>query len=163
MKYSRRHHAPLGFSLVELMIVIAIIGILSALAAPKFRRYQIQAKQAEAKTMLRFIATNAEAAAQDGVTGAAIPLSSTDRSTGTSCLLDNWIGFKPTDCTRIRYKYDLTSVTLGGVDLLLAMEAEALEFNELVIPNCASTDDRWRVNLAGTVTDVNNAWTACGQ
>ena len=41
-----------GFTLVELMIVVAIIGVLSAVAVPNFRRYQAKAKTSEAKLQL---------------------------------------------------------------------------------------------------------------
>lgn len=41
-----------GFSLVELMIVVAIIGILSAIAIPNFMRFQAKSRQAEAKANL---------------------------------------------------------------------------------------------------------------
>lgn len=44
-----------GFSLVELMVVVSIIGILASLAMPKFKRFQAKAKQSEAKSSLSHI------------------------------------------------------------------------------------------------------------
>ena len=46
-----------GFTLIELMIVVAIIGILAAIAIPNFLKFQAKSKQSEAKASLGAIYT----------------------------------------------------------------------------------------------------------
>jgi len=45
-----------GFTLIEIMIVVAIVGILAAVAIPNFLRYQLRAKSSEAVTNVSAIA-----------------------------------------------------------------------------------------------------------
>lgn len=54
-----------GFSLVELMIVVGIIGVLATLALPRFKQFQAKAKMAEAQNVLQHIYTLEQSYALD--------------------------------------------------------------------------------------------------
>jgi prepilin-type N-terminal cleavage/methylation domain-containing protein len=64
----------LGFTLIELMVVVAIIGILAAVAIPKFSGLSDRAKSAEAKINLVAYANAAKTFYYDQQTYACYPL-----------------------------------------------------------------------------------------
>lgn len=57
-----------GFTLIELMIAVAIIGILSAIALPAYNDYIMRGKLIEASTTLSTLRTNMEQYYQDNRT-----------------------------------------------------------------------------------------------
>lgn len=60
MTFSRSRSKPSAFTLIELLIVVAIIGILAAIAVPNFLQAQMRAKVAKAVNNMRSISTALE-------------------------------------------------------------------------------------------------------
>ena len=50
-----------GFTLIELMIVVAVIGVLSAIAIPQYQKYVAKAEVASALVTMSGVKTNVEA------------------------------------------------------------------------------------------------------
>ena len=71
--FTRMMRKDEGFTLIELMIVIAIIGILAAIAIPQFSAYRMRSYNSAAEADLRNAATAQEAYYVDNQTYKADP------------------------------------------------------------------------------------------
>ncbi len=109
-------HGKKGFTLIELMIVVAIIGILAAIAIPNFLRYQAKSKQAEAKTSLGAIGESAEAYHAENSTYlmSKLPIANTgNNNTPQYDAINNDLGWAPQGHTRYTYTYAYNSGTVA--------------------------------------------------
>jgi len=139
-KSARQH----GFTLIELMIVVIIVGILAAMAIPRYGQSAIRAKQSEAKLVLKQICTNQ-------MLFRAASRANQYWSTGAIASASNPVAFAPIDveiAANARYNY---RVQLIGNDF----EAEArANLDE------DAFEDAWTIhsdgNLVCTQNDASN-------
>jgi len=110
-----------GFSLIELLIVVAIILIIAVIAIPNFLRARMAANDSSAAASVRSINT-AEIAYNGAYPTVGFPLSLTTLggaspctpAVGTACLIDNSLATASSGSGKSGYNFNATGSASGG-------------------------------------------------
>ena len=86
-KLLRKHKNQEGFTLIELMIVVAIIGVLAAIAIPAFLNYVKRSKTSEAPANLKALFTGAATYYSAEQTAQALIARTATTANNTRCLV----------------------------------------------------------------------------
>jgi type IV pilus assembly protein PilA len=145
-----------GFTLIELMIVVAIIGILAAIAIPAFLEYINKSKKTEASLQLRSMETKSKTFFDEKsrfpAAGAVQPtvVTATDACIYTAVPAATWtggwteMGFHVAENSRYQYTYTSAGVGVAATGTGTASAA----------PNCSNAVATMTLNLTAVGMSV---------
>lgn len=111
----KQARTPNAFTLVELLVVVAIVGILSAVALPNFLSQTDKAKATEAKTQISSTLKQAHAKyLEDGVTPS-VAIADMTTNYGTPANATTLFNYATTAPTFVNPEYNVTA-TANGTD-----------------------------------------------
>lgn len=120
------HHKYSGFTLIELMIVVAIIGILSAIAMPAYNSYILKGKVKAAQADLVALSLNIENSYQRQLSYPA-SIAEIENQTKDKLKEHNLSGWSPAQQDDFTYSYKATT---GDIDYTVT--ADARESSSLI-------------------------------
>ena len=110
--FSKGNKKRAGFTLVELMIVVIVVGILAAASIPIYQRSMDKARASEGKALLGTVRTHYITEVAGG-TAPAAPTTSLTADWGIDTTKNRWWKTETTDFT---IAYALPTVTITGVE-----------------------------------------------